>query len=370
MPGGGTIARDPVKRQGEDTRQTPAAGHAAGAQIRSKSKATKLERWQARLEGLYARLDRQLGGRLSLLVRTALAFDQDDGPVMARSIAYYALFAVFPGILALLVAASTVLESEEVRETVIALVSRHMPVAIDLVAANVERLLQTRERVGLIALIGLLWSASGVFSAIFRAVNRAWGIPKSRLVLSARLYGLALMTVLGCLVLLTLAIGPLVSFARAWEVPLLDWQPFAQPGADRLVSWLSTLLPPLASVAAFTLMYRTMPRAPVRWRDVWWGGLIAGLIWDAGTRIFSWYVGNVAAYNVIYGSVGAIIAFLLWSYLSAQVFLLGAEFTAEYSRWRRAGRPVESRPLGEWMAGWSAEHTRVRPAVEEGGDRL
>jgi hypothetical protein len=57
--------------------------------------------------------------------------------------------------------------------------------------------------------------------------------------------------------------------------------------------------------------------------------------------------------NVIYGSVGAIIAFFLWSCLSAQIFLLGAEFTAEHSRWRRAGRPVETQPLHEWLADWS-----------------
>jgi membrane protein len=100
-------------------------------------------------------------------------------------------------------------------------------------------------------------------------------------------------------------------------------------------------------------MYRTMPRAGVQWRDVWLGGLIAGLIWEVGTRIFAWYLGSFASYNVIYGSVGTIIGFLLWSYLSAQIFLLGAEFTAEYNRWRRAGRPVETRLLREWMADWS-----------------
>jgi len=96
-----------------------------------------------------------------------------------------------------------------------------------------------------------------------------------------------------------------------------------------------------------------MPRARVGWRDVWLGGLIAGLVWGVGKQIFAWYVGNFATYNVIYGSVGAIIAFLLWCYLSGQILLLGAEFTAEYSRWRRAGRPMETRPLGEWTADWS-----------------
>jgi membrane protein len=147
-------------------------------------------------------------------------------------------------------------------------------------------------------------------------------------------------------------------------VPVLGWQPgaplTAQPGTDRLVSWLATLVPALLSVGAFVLMYRTMPRAPVRLRDVWLGGLIAGLLWEASQQLFFWYLANLATYNVIYGSVGAIIAFLLWAYLSAQIFLLGAEFTAEYSRWRRAGRLVETRPLREWLADWSPQREMVK----------
>jgi membrane protein len=306
----------------------------------------KRERLKARLEKLYARLDRRLGGRLSLLVRTALAFGQDDGPLAARSIAYYALFAVFPAILALIVVAGAVLESEEVQESVTALVEQYAPIALDVVEVNIEQLLAMSKTVGLIALVGLLWSASGVVSALFQAVNRAWGVPNSRLVLSARLYGLAMIAVVGAFFLLALSIGPIVSLAQAWR-------PLAQPGADRLVSGLSALAQALFSACAFILIYRTMPRTRVGWRDVWLGGLIAGLIWEGGKQIFTWYVGNVANYSAIYGSVGAIIAFLLWCYLSGQILLLGAEFTAEYSRWRRAGRPIETRPLGEWMADWS-----------------
>jgi membrane protein len=323
-----------------------------------------IERLQNRIEAWYGRLDRVLGGRLSLLVRTVLAFDQDGGALMARSIAYYALFAVFPAILALTMIASAVLNSEEVQQTILAVVERHLPIALDIVAANIEHLLKTREAVGLIALVGLIWSASGVFSAIFRSVNRAWGIPKSKLVLSEKVYGLIVMVAVGGLFLLTLSIGPLVSLARSWRVPVLGWQPgaplAAQPGTDRLVSWLATLVPALLSVGVFILMYRTMPRARVRWRDVWLGGLIAGLLWEASQQLFFWYLANLATYNVIYGSVGAIIAFLLWAYLSAQIFLLGAEFTAEYNRWRRAGRPVETRPLREWLADWSPRPEMVK----------
>ena len=313
----------------------------------------KLEALQGKLEALYARLDRRLGGSLSLLVRTALAFDQDDGPLVARSLAYYALFAVFPALLAFVVVASAMLESAEVQEAVMTLVSQYLPIAQDVVAANIEHLLDARETVGLFALVGLVWSASGVFSAVFRSVNRAWGIPKSRLVLSEKLYGLAMMFFIGVFLLLALSIGPAVNLVRAWRVSVLGWQPLVHPSTDRLVGWLSALVPALFSVGAFILMYRTMPRTRVRWRDVWLGGLVAGLIWEAGKQIFTWYVSNFATYNVIYGSVGTIIAFLLWCYLTGQLLLLGAEFTAEYSRWRLAGRPVETRPLSEWMADWS-----------------
>jgi membrane protein len=314
----------------------------------------KLERLQARLENLYGRLDRRLGGVPSLLVRTALAFDQDDGPLVARSIAYYTLFAIFPAILAFTVVAGTVLNTQEVQQAVLGLVSEYMPMAYDLVAANIENLLSARETVGLVALIGLIWSASGVFSAIFRAVNRAWGIPKSKLVLAHRLWGLVVILVVGAFFLLALSIGPAMNLIRAWQGSVLGWQPLAQPGTDRLLGWISALVPVLFSVCAFILLYRTIPRTRVTWGDVWLGGLIAGLIWEAGKGIFAWYVSNIATYSVIYGSVGAIIAFMLWSYLSGQLILLGAEFTVVYSRWRRAGRPWETRALTVWMADQSA----------------
>lgn len=169
----------------------------------------KPERLQVWLERLYARLDRCLGGWPSLLVRTGLAFDQDDGPLMARSIAYYALFTIFPAILALIVVTSSVLEPEEVRESVMSLVARYLPGALDVVTTNIDQLLSMREAVGLITLVGLIWSASGVFSAIFRSVNRAWGIPKSRLVLKDRVYGLVMMLAVGSFFLLVMSIGPL-----------------------------------------------------------------------------------------------------------------------------------------------------------------
>lgn len=312
-----------------------------------------MERILQQFDRLYLRADRHLGGRLTVLVRTALAFDKDDGAVVSRSIAYYALFSLFPLFLVLTAFASLVLASEEAQEIVLEAVERLVPAAAELVEQNIGQVQKAQSTIGILALVGILWSASGVFTALYRAVNRAWGNPKSELFWTEKLYGLAVVLVFGLLLVATTLYSTLVSIVRSWQLAILGWQPFADPSAGRLLGWLSALIPALISVVAFVILYRTMPRNEVRWRDVWLGGVIAGLIWEAARQLFAWYLANFARYSIIYGSVGAIIGVLLWAYLSAMIVLLGAEFTAQHTQWRRAGRPIESRPPRRWIQEWS-----------------
>ncbi len=305
------------------------------------------------LERAYVNVDRRLGGWPTLFLRTGLAFDQDDGAVVSRSIAYYALFSSFPLLLILIALSSSVLAVEEAQNLVLDWMEQYLPIATDLVEDNIQQILAARNTVGILALLGLLWSASGVFTAMYRAVNRAWGNPKSRLFWSEKLFGLAVVLLVGVLLLVTTFSSTLVSLLRSWQVPFLNWQPFADPAADRLWGWLSTLLPPLVSVLTFTILFRTIPKNQIGWRDVWLGGLITGLVWELARRLYTWYLANLASYSLVYGSVGAIIGFLLWAYLSAMILLFGAEFTAQHTTWRRAGGPIESQPPSQWMDRWS-----------------
>lgn len=308
---------------------------------------------QARTDRLFLSIDRRLGGGLTLLVRTAVAFDQDDGAVMSRSIAYYALFSLFPLLLVLISFFTPLLASEDAQQLVLDLIARYLPTVADLVQGNIEQVSQARSTIGILALVGLIWSASGVFTAIYRSVNRAWGNPKSQLFWAEKLYGLAVVLVFGLLLLGTTIYSTVASVLQSWQAMLFSWQPSADAASSQLLELLSALIPVLVSVATFIILYRTMPRNGVNWRDVWLGGLIAGLIWEVARRLFTWYLANFASYSLIYGSVGAIIAFLLWAYLSAMIVLLGAEFTAQFSHWRRAGRPIERRPLSQWLPEWS-----------------
>lgn len=305
------------------------------------------------LDRIFLHVDRVLGGRLTLLIRVGLAFDRDDGAVVSRSIAYYALFSLFPLLLVLLSFAGSVLASAEAQQLVIELIERYLPAASEIVEENIAQILQAQSTIGILALLGLFWSASGVFTAIYRAVNQAWGNRKSELFWTEKLFGLTVVIVVGLLLIATTFCSTIVSILRSRHPVFFNWEPFANPQTDRLWGWLSTLVPPMVSILTFIIFYRSIPRNGVKWRDVWLGGLIVGLTWEAARRLYTWYLANFARYSLIYGSVGAIIGFLLWSYLSAMILLLGAEFTAQYTVWRRAGRPLESRPLSQWVNEWS-----------------
>ena len=312
-----------------------------------------MERIGKWLDQVYLGIDRRLKGWPTLLVRTGLAFDQDEGAVVSRSIAYYALFSLFPLLLVLMSVASRILAVEEAQQAVIELIERILPAAADLTHQNIEQVLAARGTVNIIATLGLLWSASGVFTAMYRAVNKAWGNPKSRLFLKEKLFGLAVVLIVGLLLLGTTLLSTAASVLQRWNGTIFGWQPFSNPEVVALWGKLSTFVPPVITVITFIILYRTIPLNRVTWRDVWLGGLIAGLIWEAARQIYAWYLANVATHSLIYGSVGVIIGFLLWAYLSAMILLIGAEFTAQQTAWRKADRPVESVPLSQWMNEWS-----------------
>jgi membrane protein len=303
------------------------------------------ERLRSWLNARFVAVDRHLGGCLTLLVRTWLAFSRDDGPTMAASIAYYALFSLFPLLLLLIAVGGMILAPPDAQQLALDLAAGYLPAATDLIRSNVDQVVRARSTIGALALVGLFWSASGVFGAIYRAVNRAWGHDTQRSFWKRKLSALLTTFSIGGLFVIMTVYSAMISFIRGWRVPVFGWQPFADPGIGRLVGWISALVPLLASIALFTLIYRTMPRASVTWRDVWPGGLAAGLVWETAKQLFTWYLANFARYSLVYGSLGAIIAFLFWSYLSAVILLLGAELAAQYSRWRRASPPVASHPL-------------------------
>jgi YihY family inner membrane protein len=318
------------------------AGQQDEAQPRRAWHLRQLDRLADRLNRLYLLFNRTLRSYPAVLYRAILAFGKHDGPFVSAALAYYALLSLFPLLVFLITAASSFVSVQEAKRLVLEVVARYLPGSIEVASRTVEEILAARGTIGVVALLGLLWSASGVFGAIFRAVNRAWGDARPTPAWESRLMALAMTLVLGLLFLLNLAMSTLLSILQSWRLPVLGWQVFLDPGVSRLFGWLSALVMIAISAALFSVIYRTLPRAKISWREVWPGGIAAGVAWQIAKLLFTWYLGY-ARYNLLYGSIGAIVGVLLWSYLTALILLLGAEFTAQYSYWRRAGRPIDNR---------------------------
>jgi len=284
-----------------------------------------------RLAQAYERLNDRSRGWLALARATIEAFQADEGPLMAAAIAYYTFFSFFPLALFLIALGSFFLESAEAQARVLALLQQGLPASGDLIRRNIRQVLEARGAIGLVAALGFLWSASGVFSVINGALNKAWNVETSPPFWRGKLLGLGMVTFIGVtLFLLSLISTALFNVVRRLQLPLLGRQLL---GGDRFWGVLTALLPLTFSFLMFLLLYKVVPYTRVGWGEVWRGALLAALAWEGAKGLFAWYLGSgLARYNLVYGSLEAVIALLLWSYITGTILLLGAEFCAQYAK--------------------------------------
>ncbi len=279
---------------------------------------------------------------MKLLLATMRGFSADDGGTMAAAIAYYALFSFFPLILLGITLVSFFVTSATAQEHVETFVRGFWPFGSEFVQANIEQILRARESVGILALLGLVWSASGVFAAMERALNRAWGVDDLRPYWARKVMALVMAVAAGGLFVLSVLLTTFFHVLWRLKQILPGVQPF---GDDTMRGLASSLLPVLSGILVFLLLYKILPNTRVRWSDVWPGAVAAGLTWEAAKLGFTWYLTNLASYNLVYGSVAIIIGFLMWNYLTALILILGAEFTAKYALARRTEDIANFRPF-------------------------
>ncbi len=189
----------------------------------------------------------------------------------------------------------------------------------------------------LIAVFTIMLGASGVFFQLKNALDRVWGVEprKDKAILNivkARLisFGFALAT--GFLLLVSLAISAgLAAVVRYFSGYL--------PGADYLWQSVNIIVSLAVITFLFGMIFKIIPDAIIRWRDVWVGALVTSALFNIGKYLIGVYLGQ-ATIGSAYGAAGSLVVFLAWIYYSAQILFLGAEFTNVYAR--RRGRSIQS----------------------------
>jgi membrane protein len=255
-----------------------------------------------------------------------------EGLTHAASIAYYALLSLFPLLLLAISLLGDVTTNSAERDAVVRFVFRYFPGQFAFISGQLDAFQSAPVTFGFWGVVALLWSSLGVFNAITSAVNHAWAVERRRSFLKHRLYGFLMMVSAGLVLLLGLLIASLVRLA---ETRLHD--------AISRVAWIDNLSGVVASylatfllIGCVALVYKYIPNTKVRFRDVWPGAILVGLLWRSALWLFSWYASDMARWNVIHGSIAAVVVFLLWIYVSAVILIYGVEMTASYARLRDA----------------------------------
>lgn len=168
--------------------------------------------WETResLVRIWVRLDARSDGWLGVGERSYKGFLQHQGTANAAAIAYYTLFSLFPLTLLLISLGSFVLNSQEAQERALAVVAGYFPAAVELVRTNIERVLELRGTAGVIGVLGLIWSASGLFGGLSRAINRAWDVQTPRPAWAERALAAGLVLLSALLFFLSLYSTPVI----------------------------------------------------------------------------------------------------------------------------------------------------------------
>ncbi len=270
-----------------------------------------------------------------LLRRCVLAAIDDNCFSIAKGAAYSALLSFFP----VLTSAATILvqtRAEFVSNTLEDALSQIVPPGTEDLVVRQFRVTGARP-VYLLILAGLvsLWAASSVIKSLIEGFQAAYKVPRDRSFLHGS--GVAIALVLLAAVPLVFA-SVLILFGGQIErvvLHVMKVDPIFTPFAWvwQLVSRVARYVLSFATTVLVTsLLYYFGPYRRQRWHFVWPGAVLATILWLLATSGFGWYVTHIAHYNVLYGSVGAALALLVWMYMMAVIALIGCEFNAEYER--------------------------------------
>lgn len=275
------------------------------------------------------------------------AWSDDYVPSMGAALAYYTLFSLAPLLLIVIAIAGLVFGQDAARGEIEAQLRALMGEGS--AAAVQEMLVSVRKPAPGIAatVIGvglLLVGATTVFGELQDTLNRIWKVPVPSKVggwiklVRSRLLSFGMVLAMGFLLVVSLLVSAALAVAGRWWGPLFgEWQ---------MLAMVANTVSSFAVVAAlFAFIYKTMPSVHIPWSDVWVGAFVTALMFALGKSVIGLYIGHSGVVSG-FGAAGSVVVLMLWVYYSAQIFLMGAEFTWIYantfgSRGIRMAKPEE-----------------------------
>jgi membrane protein len=281
---------------------------------------------------------------LTLAGRSIRAWLDHDAASMGAALSFYTLFSIAPVLLVATWIAGSMLDKESVRQHVLTQMQTLMG---DAGAAAVGALLTGSAHIGggsfatIVGVASLLIGATSVFGELQRDLDRVWETPRTPAIsgiwqmVRTRILSFGLILGVGFLLLVSLVVSAALAAVSNWMQALMtEWKALLFVMDLALGMGIATVL--------FAMIYKILPHQSIAWGDVWTGALVTALLFTAGKALISMYLSK-SAFTSGYGAAGSLLVLLLWIYYSAQIFLLGAEFTRmfAYTHGSRIGESTE-----------------------------
>jgi membrane protein len=263
-----------------------------------------------------------LGWALDFLAQLWHKHRKDEVQMLVSNLAYYTFFSFFPLLLLLASVLGFLFGMGGQYARFSTQMVELLPFSTSYIQASLQRILQAKLRLGILGSLLLVWSATAAFDVLQQILNRIHRAPRMRSLWRRRLLGILLAILLMMFVPLSVAfaglrpriVSALVSHTllpSRWEGGLLTLCTFS--------------MGVLFNFMLFATLYLFGPTMSSALRKTWIGALLAAILWEASKSAFSTYIKSFSSYEMLYGSVGSVIAVLIWLHLSGHLFALGAE---------------------------------------------
>jgi membrane protein len=259
-----------------------------------------------------------------VLRHSLLKFLAEDSLMVSASIAYHSLLAIFPLLLLLLGISGIYIRHFELAGHLSVVLQRYLPVRADIIMQNLVGISRAYGRTGFFSLVLLLWSSSGVFLPLEKALNRAWEVVEGRPWWLSRLLALEMAAVVGALILLAGGfVGVEILFRQRLEALLGPSLKFVSIFLYHILTAASSFF---IALLTFVVLFDRLPNRPMNIRQILPGASLTAVLWEAARWLFTVFL-PFFNYRHVYGSIGAMVALMTWVYISSAVMLFGAQIS-------------------------------------------
>jgi YihY family inner membrane protein len=257
-----------------------------------------------------------------VLSQALVNFFQEDSLTISASIAYHAILSIFPLMLLLMGLGGVFIDRYELSGQLTIVLARYLPMKPDFILTNLASISHSFGRVTLASILLLLWSSSGVFLPLEKALNRAWHVERQRNWLRSHLVALEMALVFGILIVASTALASLNLSLHNWVQAKL----FHHTNLPLDLFYHTTFV--LATfgltLAMFLMLFQRLPNHPLRVSEVLPGAALTAVFWEGARSLFTLMLPHFN-YQHVYGSIGAMVALMTWAYISSAVLLFGAQ---------------------------------------------